>query len=382
MRLLAGSGAVPLAWYNLVAKKPRLLRSSAGIGFAVLLMLTQLGFEAAFFNSSLAVIRALDADLVIQSVHKYSFATQQPFAADLVAKAGAVPGVASASPLYAHWFDTFWKNPFDGKAFLVRAFAFDPDRPALLFPDVAARAHALKAVDSVLIDRRARPFLGMDRAPAAAEINGRKMRVVGSFALGPDFQSDGTVIMGAQTMRQLFPATGVEAGLVKLAPGADRKTVIARLRAALPPDIAVLTKAQLLDREEKFQAEVSSAGPIFAMGTIVGFVVGMLISYQVIYTDLSEQLPQYATLKAMGYRRGYLVGTVFEQAGLSALTGWVPAFLLALGLYRLIAAVALIPLAMSAGIALSSLALTLGMCLLSAALAVRRVVAADPAEVF
>ena len=282
MRLLAGSGAVPLAWYNLVAKKPRLVRSSAGIGFAVLLMLMQLGFEAAFFNSSLAVIRALDADLVIESAHKYSFATQQPFAANLVAKAGAVLGVASASPLYAHWFDTFWKNPFDGKAFLVRAFAVDPNRPALLFPGVAAQAHALKAADSVLVDRRARPFLGMDRAPAAAEINGRKMRVVGSFALGPDFQSDGTVIMGAQTMRQLFPATGVEAGLVKLAPGADQKTVIARLMTALPPDIAVLTKAQLLDKEKKFQAEVSSAGPIFAKGTIVGLVVGMQITYQVI----------------------------------------------------------------------------------------------------
>jgi putative ABC transport system permease protein len=378
---LAG-GAVPLAWYNLVAKKPRLLRSSAGIGFAVLLMLTQLGFEAAFFNSSLAIIRALDADLVIESAHKYSFVTQQPFAPDLVAKTGAVPGVARASPLYADWFDTFWKNPFDGRVFLVRAFAFDPDRPVFRFPDVAAQAQKLQAADSVLVDRRARPFLGMDRAPAASEINGRKVRVVGSFALGPDFQSDGAVIMSAQTIKKLFPGIGVEAGIVKLVPGADRSAVITRLRAALPPDIAVLTKAQLLDLEQNFQAKVSSAGPIFAIGTIVGFIVGMLISYQVITSDLSEQQPQYATLKAMGYRRGYLIRTVLEQAGLSALAGWVPAFVLSLGLYRLIAELALIPLRMSAGIALVSLALTLGMCLVSAALAVRRVVAADPAEVF
>ncbi|HZU88780.1 MAG TPA: ABC transporter permease DevC [Stellaceae bacterium] len=380
-RLVAG-GAVPLAWYNLVAKKPRLIRASAGIGFAVLLMVMQLGFEAAFFNSSFQIIRALDADLVIASVHKYSFVTQQPFAPDLVDKAGAVPGVASASPLYAHWFDTYWKNPSDGKVLLVRAFAFDPDRPVFRFPEVRAQAHELKAADGVLVDRRARPFLGMDPPPPSSEINGRRMRVVGSFALGPDFQSDGTVMMSAQTMRQLFPETGVEAGIIKLAPGADRNSVIKRLRAALPPDIAVLTKAQLLDLERKFQATLSSAGPIFAMGTIVGFVVGMLISYQVIYADLSEQLPQYATLKAMGYRRFYLIRTVLEQAALSALAGWLPAFVLSLGLYRLIAELALIPLAMSAGIALVSLFLTLGMCLVSAALAVRRVLATDPAEVF
>jgi len=49
------------------------------------------------------------------------------------------------------------------------------------------------------------------------------------------------------------------------------------------------------------------------MGTLVGFVVGMLISYQVIYTDLADQLPQYATLKGMGYGTSYLVRIVFEQ---------------------------------------------------------------------
>src|SRR6516162_19625 len=53
---LMSSGFVPLAWRNLLANKPRLLRSSDGIGFAVLLMLIQLGFERAFFNASLEII--------------------------------------------------------------------------------------------------------------------------------------------------------------------------------------------------------------------------------------------------------------------------------------------------------------------------------------
>ncbi len=52
------------------------------------------------------------------------------------------------------------------------------------------------------------------------------------------------------------------------------------------------------------------------MGTIVGFVVGMLISYQVIYTDLSDQLPQYATLKAMGYGTRYLLRVVLATGGI------------------------------------------------------------------
>ena len=65
---VARPGSVPLAWRNLVANKSRLLRSAGGIGFAVLLMLMQLGFEQAFFESAFAVIRGLDGDILLQSV--------------------------------------------------------------------------------------------------------------------------------------------------------------------------------------------------------------------------------------------------------------------------------------------------------------------------
>jgi putative ABC transport system permease protein len=143
-----------------------------------------------------------------------------------------------------------------------------------------------------------------------------------------------------------------------------------------------MTKAQLVAFERAFQSDLSSAGPIFWLGTLVGFVVGMLISYQIVYTDLSDQLPQYATLKGMGYDTGYLVRVVLMQASMSALAGWLPAWLAGLLVYWAIGRVALLPMTMTWQITLISLALTLGMCLLSAAFAIRRVVAADPAEVF
>src|SRR5215469_6589937 len=99
------AGFVPLAWRNLLANKPRLLRSSGGIGFAVLLMLIQLGFERAFFNASLELIRRIDGDLFLSSASKYRFATRDPFAAQDLAAARGVAGVASAWPLYADWHD-------------------------------------------------------------------------------------------------------------------------------------------------------------------------------------------------------------------------------------------------------------------------------------
>ena len=227
----------------------------------------------------------------------------------------------------------------------------------------------------------------MDRDPAEAELNGTKVTVVGSFALGPDFQSDGTVIMSDRTFASLFPgpagsSSEVDLGVIKIGSGEDAAAIKQALSKALPDTIAVFTKSELVEFERKFQAKVSSAGPIFAMGTIVGFVVGMLISYQVIYTDLAEQQPQYATMKAIGYRTRYLVQVVLEQATLSALAGWVPACLVSIVLFRIVGEVALLPLQMTVELALVSLVLTLSMCLISAVLAVRRVILADPAEVF
>ena len=384
---MARPGSVPLAWRNLVSNKARLLRSAGGIGFAVLLMLMQLGFEQAFFESAFAVIRGLDGDILLQSAHKYQFATRDPFPRADLDKARDVPGVASARALYADWFNFFWKNPIDGKVFLVRAFGFDPDAPVFSFADVNASRDKLKEPNTVLVDRRARRFLGMDSAASEAELNGTKVKIVGGFALGPDFQSDGTVIMSDRTFASLLRApagnpAAVDIGVVKVKAGNDPAAVQQSLRKALPDTIAVFTKPQLIEFERKFQADVSSAGPIFAMGTIVGFVVGMLISYQVTYTDLSDQLPQYATLKAMGYRTGYLLRVVFEQAAFNALAGWVPALLLSILLYYLIGRLALLPLHMTAQVILVSLGLTLGMCLISAVIAVRRVITADPAEVF
>ena len=381
------AGLVPLAWRNLLANKPRLLRSSGGIGFAVLLMLVQLGFERAFFNASLEVIRLLDGDIFLQRASKYRFATRDPFAARDLETARAVVGVASAWPLYAAWHELFWRNPADGKDFLVRVFAFDPDHPVLSLPELEANQRDLSNLDTGIVDRRSRRFLGMDPQPSAAELNGSKVKIIGSFALGPDFENDGTVVIGDRTFAKLLPnprggAPDVELGVIKLTPGSDSLTVQRAITAAVPRDVAVLTKAQLLELERKFQADVSSAGPIFVMGTLVGFIVGMLIAYQIIYTDVSEQQPQYATMKAMGYRTRYLVQVVLEQATLSALAGWVPAVLVSILLFRIIGGVALLPLHMTLELALVSLLLTLSMCLISAVLAVRRVVSADPAEVF
>jgi putative ABC transport system permease protein len=389
-RLFPPNRGVPLAWRNLIANKRRLIRSSAGIAFAALLMMVQLGFEQGFFDASLSAVQALDGDLFVISAYKYRFGTRDPIDHGELDKVHAVVGIASAEPLYADWQDFFWTSPIDGKPYLVRVFAFDPGALAVFsLSGVKDQQALLKNGDAVLVDRRARTFLGMDGTATETDLNGERVQIAGGFVLGPDFMSDGTVVMSDKLFAKLLPGyrnsaakLPIEAIVVKLRPGEGVSAVQGALRAALPNTSSVMTKLEIVDFERKFQEELSSAGPIFWLGAIVGFVVGMLISYQVIYTDLSDQLPQYATLKAIGYKTGYLVRSVLGQAALSALAGYVPAWLLCIAAYRIIGAFALLPLHMTARLTILTLGLTLGMCLLAAALAVRRVISADPAEIF
>jgi putative ABC transport system permease protein len=371
----------------LVADKWRLARASAGIAFAVLLMLVQLGFEQAFFTASLSAVDPLNGDLFVQNASKYRFGTRNPFAPKDFETIKTVAGIATAAPLYANWTEFFWTSPIDNKPHLVRVFAFDPDAPAVFsIPGIADQQALLKADNTVLIDSQSRRFLGMDGNVTESTLDGVTVQVTGKFALGPDFMSDGTVVMSDRTFAKFYrtipAAMPIEAAVIKLQPGQNPADVQNRLATALPGTLKVFTKPELVQFESDFQAKLSSAAPIFWLGALVGFVVGTLISYQIIYTELADRLPQYATLKGIGYDNAYLVGSVLRQALLTGFAGYVPAWLLCLVVYRAIGHIALLPLRMTWQLTLISLALTLGMCLLAGAVAIRRVLTADPAEIF
>ena len=170
--------------------------------------------------------------------------------------------------------------------------------------------------------------------------------------------------------------------MVRVLPGYQIADVQGELRAALPANVAVLTKAELMDQEARFALQVSPVGPIFAIGTLIGFAVGMMISYQILFSDLSDQLSQYATLKAMGYRNGYLVKVVLQQAVFYALMGYVPAWIICYFVFRTVGEMVLIADGISFALTALSAGMTMSMCIVSALIAVRRVIAADPAELF
>ena len=388
--------AVPLARRNLFAERSQLLPSVSGIAFAIFLMLVQLGFQSAFNNSTLDVIRTFDADIVIISATKYQLSRKMPFSRRQLYEAKAVPGIASVRPLYAEWTASTWQNPKTGQRYLIQVFGFDPDQPVFLIPEVNAKLAELRQPDTVMMDARSRRFFGEARVGLESELSGKRFKIIGRFALGPDFHTDGTIIISDRNFEKVFPAPptqtvsdgmlserpSVEFGLVKVLPGHDVASVQRQLRYTLSKNVSVLTRQNFIDKEEAYQAQFSPVGPIFTVGVLIGFAVGMMIVYQILFSHIFDQLPQYATLKAMGYGNGYLVKVVLQQALIYGGIGYVLAIMMSVVLFDIIADIALLPMQLTPRIIFISLSLMLMMCIIAALFAVRRVLLADPAEVF
>jgi putative ABC transport system permease protein len=158
--------------------------------------------------------------------------------------------------------------------------------------------------------------------------------------------------------------------------------VLARLKQRLPDDVIVLSKQGFIDFEQNYWRSSTSIGFIFTLGAAMGFVVGCVIVYQVLYTDVSDHLPEYATLMAMGYRLSHLLGVVLREGVYLAVMGYVPAYLAGQGLYWFVRDATRLPVGMNATRALTVLVMILVMCVASSLLAMRRLVDADPAEIF
>ena len=170
--------------------------------------------------------------------------------------------------------------------------------------------------------------------------------------------------------------------MIRLKEGFDPNQVRNAKSENLPDDVLVMTKAQFIQREKDYWNSATPIGYVFAFGAIMGFVVGAIIVYQILFADVSEHLREYATLRAIGYRNRFVSGIVLQEAAILAVLGFIPGVAVANWLYGKAAAATNLPLYMTQERATTVFLMTLAMCAISGMLAMRKVRKLDPAEVF
>ena len=380
---------IPLSWLLLTRQPVRLLVALAGISFAGILMFMQLGFRDGLFDASVTAHRLFDADVVLISPRSASSVSMEAFPRRRLVQTLADSDVDGVTPV--HWGLMLWRNPETRRNRSILALGFNPDDPFFVDPSLAEKTDALKQKGRILFDQLSRPEFGpiadwyRDGRVVETEIAGNRVRVAGLVSLGTSFGADGNLLTSTETFLDLMPQKppgAIEVGLVRLKPGADPEQVVSRLGQRLPKDVLVLTKQGFIDFEQNYWKSSTSIGFIFSLGAAMGFVVGCVIVYQVLYTDVSDHLPEYATLMAMGYRLSHLLGVVVREGFYLAAMGYVPAYLAGQGLYWFVRDATKLPVGMDLSRALTVLVMILVMCMLSSFLAMRRLIDADPAEIF
>jgi putative ABC transport system permease protein len=382
---------IPLAWRNLTENRLRLLASLAGTAFAVTLMFMEQGFQQSLLESMVGLIRHLDGQLMIVSRTVYTLSVPYGFPSRRIEQAKAFPEVQDGVPVSIETRRSFWRSAADSLPRPIRVIGYPPASDAIDLQDLRARREEWGRPGVAMADRRSRTGrLGPLEAGTVSELSGKTVRILGTFELGADYQSDGTLVVSDSTLADIFPDRrgpsrgddDVTVGLLRVRPGVDLEVLRRGIEAALPPDVRVLTKEGLIAKEQGFWDHVAPIGTVFSIGVVMGFVVGLAICYQVLFADISERLAEFATLKAVGYTDRQLFSIIIAQSIYLALLGYAAGLGISLILFDVVHRATGLPMDLRLQEAAGILGLTVLMCVASGCLAARRLTSADPAQLF
>ncbi|MDI9406217.1 MAG: ABC transporter permease DevC [Chitinophagaceae bacterium] len=379
----------PLAWRQAIHRPMRLAAAIAGVSFANVLVFFQMGLSGGLYDSQKRPLQRINGQLVMVSGRYLYLGEQLNISRARLIQALGVEGVEAVTPLYIGL--QTWLNRDNRQQKQALLFGVAPENPGLRIPELQAQPELLQRSDALLFDTRSKANAG----PVAAvvrrdgryetELGGVRAVVTGLFSLGVTFAADINLITSATNFKNYFPnqnADDIQMGVIQLKPGVDPLQVQATLRRFLDPSLKVLTLAELEATEVAYWRRNTSFGLIFGLGVLVGLVVGGIIVYQILYSDVSDHLAEYATLKAIGYDDGFVVGIILQESLILALLAFAPSLLLSLGLYGFLARSTSLMVVMTAGRVVLVFAFTLGICGLSGWLATTKLRRLDPAEIF
>jgi putative ABC transport system permease protein len=373
-----------LAWRILTHDKGRSALAIAGVFMAILLVFVELGFFIAVPRGGMLLYDRMRFDLLIAS-NEYEYQAQPgAFPRARLDAARRLPQVAQATALF--FGQAKWESGADGKAPDVFVIGFDPRARIFTPNDIWQQRAVLERADTFLVDTATRPMFGPLDTGRVVEINGVRMTIGGRYVLGTGFMGLGVILVSEPNFLRPFPfpfrsLDQPNLGLIGLQPGTDPDAAAAALRK-IGSDVRVFTRPELEAHETAYWTTRTSVGLLFGSGLLVAFIVGIMVVYQILATQVSRQLPQFATLKAIGYADRTLGGTVVAMALLIVLAGFVPALAAAFGVYRVIRDETLLPVTMSAARIGVVFVATILMAVFSALLSAGSLRRADPADIF
>ena len=382
-----------LALQNLAQNKARTCVATAGVTFAVVLIFMQLGFLGATRRTATLIYDGLDFDIVLRSPSYVHLTDARTLPRERLLQAAAIPEVEHTRPFYLSIND--WQHPETGHWRGIIVMGTQPDDPVFTDEEIRRQVRGLREPRFLLMDRKSKKGFGPkngekfgDEDLGVVTTLGREpVEIVGHFKLGAGFAADGAVLLSDQGFSRVSYFQNIDQmtlGLITLRDDADPEVAKEKLQLAFQGlgDVTVETRAELYTNEEHHWVYETKVGTVFWSGVLVALLVGIMIVYQVLSADVTRMIGEYATLKAMGYRDGYLSKVILQQAVALAILGFAVGLGCAWLLYVYVAVNASIPMQMTRFTVVSVFVMSIFMCAMSGLAAVRKVWSADPADLF
>jgi putative ABC transport system permease protein len=396
----------------------RTLAALSGLAFSLTMVLLQLGFLEAVKITAVNNFAQLNFDLVLLSPRYEQFYATGAFPKQRLSQARQVDGVVSAAPLQATF--NLWRcppypperavqesvgleaaspgplqrwlwgarvpRPLQRRQLYV--LGIDLDRDPFREP-VRTRIEQAKPLlrlrNRVLMNEQSHPDFGWQLRDRYNdwELGNQAVTIVGGFPMLRGFAADSTLICSDLNFAALcgIPPDLVSFGLLEVRQGTVAEAQ-QKLRAALPADVEVYRRDEILAREQDHWVNQTSTGQLFTFGVLVAMIVAAVVVYQVLSGDVREHLPEYATLKAMGYSQLSLSLVVVGQSLIYMLTAYVVAVLIGILVYWATQELAGIPMRLTAENLGITLVLAIVVGLLCGLLSLTKLRAAQPAELF
>ena len=379
----------PIAWLQLSHSPLRLAAALAGVGFANVLVFFQLGLSGGLYDSQKRPIQQFHGSLAVIPRRYTNFGEPAGFSRSRLLQVLGFQGVRGVSPLRLGKLQ--WLNPETQESTQALVMGVDPGNPALMLPELSAQRTSLQLQGGVLFDKASKTSAGPVTARLEqgqsfnTELNGQRTNVNGLFQLGLTFAADINLITSTSNFQTLFPDRDpdeIQIGVVQLQSGADASDVQSRLNEVLGPSLQVLTVEELQQREVEHWKRNTSFGLIFGLGVLVGFSVGGIVVYQILYSEVGEHISEYATMKAMGYDDRFVVAIIIQESVILASLAFLPSLIVSALLYRILMQATGLLVVMSFSRAVLVFTTTLLLCSGSGWLATAKLRRLDPADVF
>jgi len=381
--MLQSSHRVAIASSLLFHNKKRILLSLSAIAFTVLVMFMELGFFNGIKDSQSRLPSIFHADLIMMDQRSVHLNKSDRMPRIYLNRALAFDGVTEAVPVYKSMVNM--KNPETGLTKRMFMLAVPTDSDSLDLPLFEQYKKELRKPGTVLFDKKSRTIFGAIEISQGIEINNVPFTVNGFVELGPNFSFDGTIIMSTSSWLQTRSDSDrdwISYGLIRVEPGVDLMRLRQNMRDLFSKEITLLTPEEMREREVLHTIKAVPLGVIFGIGMVIGFSIGIIICYQILYNEINDHIPQYATLRAMGFSDGFLRTIVIKEALWLSVLGFLPGLLGSYILYNMMEKASGIWMFLTIGRVAVVFFLTVFMCLCAGLIAVQKVTATDPAALY